>query len=180
MPSPAATEFMRFAAPDAAALARTIQDTREQLTAAESRGDKSAVVDHAADLGGMLTTARQEVEALELLRKHETLAQSLSSREQIAWFWNALATALQYVGHREQAEAYFSRAVAVARGGGWSRIDAMALHHWGLSLVEQGRLEEAEVRIRQALAIREELNERQESSRNALAQLAKLRAAGDA
>jgi tetratricopeptide (TPR) repeat protein len=180
MHSPAPTEFMRFTAPDAAELARTINFTQEELVAAELRGDSSAIVDHAADLGGMLTTARRESEALELLRRHERLAESLSGEEQVAWFWNALATALQYAGKRVQAEAYFSRSVELARDGGWSRIEAMALHHWGRSLVEQGRLDEAELRISQALAIREQLNERQESSRNALHQLAQLRSAGDA
>jgi tetratricopeptide (TPR) repeat protein len=180
MHSPAPTEFMRFTAPDAAELARTIKFTQESLDAAESRGDSSAMVDHAADLGGMLTTARRESEALELLRRYEALAESLSTKEQAAWFWNAMATALQYGGKRAQAEAYFSRSVELAREGGWSRIEAMALHHWGRSLVEQGRLDEAELRISQALTIRDRLEERNESSRNALQKLAQLRSAGDA
>ncbi len=125
----------------------------------------------------MLTTTRNEAEALDLLRKHESLASSHPGAEQIAWFWNALATALQYVGERAVAETYFAKAVAAAHGGGWRKIEAMALHHWGRSLVEQGKLDEAELRIAQALAIREELGEpRQETSRKALAEIAKLRA----
>jgi tetratricopeptide (TPR) repeat protein len=180
MPKSAAPEFMRFIASDPVALAGSIQHTREKLRAAESLGDSGAVVEHAADLGGMLTTARREFEALELLRKHESLAASLAGGEPLAWFWNALATALQYVGEREAAEAYFAKAVEVARKGGWRRIEAMALHHWGRSLVEQGRLAEAESRIAQALSIREDLNERQESARSALAELARLRAANAA
>jgi tetratricopeptide (TPR) repeat protein len=171
---------MRFTTSDAAALARSIQETRAKLAAAEARSDTNAVVDHAADLAGMLTTARQEVEALQLLRKHESLAQSLSNVEQVAWFWNAIATALQYVGDRNVAESYFAKAVSTAQAGSWRRVEAMALHHWGRSLAEQGRLNEAESLISQALLIREELGERQESSRNALLKLAQLRAAGDA
>ena len=181
MPSPHAAEFMRFSAPDPAALERSIRDTRSKLAEALSCGDKSAILDCAADLGGMLTTSRNEGEALDLLRTHEPLASSHPRAEQIAWFWNALATALQYIGERAVAEAYFAKAVATAQDGGWRRIEAMALHHWGRSLVEQGRLDEAESRITQALAIREELGEpRQETSRKALAEIAKLRAASDA
>jgi tetratricopeptide (TPR) repeat protein len=178
--SSAPTEFMRFTAPDAAALASGIHDTRAKLAAAESRSDMAAVVEHAADLAGMLTTARQEAAALEVLRKHEPMAKSLPSAEPLAWYWNALATALQYLGERELAEPYFAEAVSVAKAGGWRRIEAMTLHHWGRSLAEQARLHEAESRISQALVIREEIGERQESSRIALVKLAQLRAASDA
>jgi tetratricopeptide (TPR) repeat protein len=181
MPSPHAPEFMRFSAPDPAALERSIRDTRSKLAEALSRGDQSAILDCVADLGGMLTTSRNEAEALDLLRKHESLANSHPDAEQLAWYWNALATALQYIGERAEAETYFAKAVAVAQGGGWRRIEAMALHHWGRSLVEQGQLYEADLRIAQALAIREGLGEpRQETSRKALAEIAKLRAASDA
>jgi tetratricopeptide (TPR) repeat protein len=180
MRSEAVPEFMRFVATDAAALAVAIESAREKLAAAETSTDAAAVIEHTADLGSMLTTARQEATALQLLRKHEALAQSLSGVEPVAWYWNALATALQYCNKREVAEAYFERAVSTARAEGWARIEAMALHHWGRSLVEQGRLIEAESRIEQALAIRESLGERQESSRSALLKIAHLRVAGAA
>jgi tetratricopeptide (TPR) repeat protein len=171
-------EFMRFTALDLEALERGIRDMRLKLSDAQSRGDARAVLDHAADLGAMLTTARNETAALELLRSHEQLARAHPVAEQVAWFWNALATALQYAGERAVAEPYFDKAVAVAQEGGWRRIEAMALHHWGRCLVEQGRLDDAESRIAQALAIREELGEpRQETSRKALIEIAKLRAA---
>ncbi len=68
----------------------------------------------------------------------------------------------------------------LAQAGSWARVEAMALHHWDRCLVEHGHLSEAESRIKQALAIRERLGERQESSRNALLKIAQLRAAGDA
>jgi tetratricopeptide (TPR) repeat protein len=126
-----------------------------------------------------LSTAEYPLEIQE--RQHESLANSHPDAEQLAWYWNALATALQYIGERAEAETYFAKAVAVAQGGGWRRIEAMALHHWGRSLVEQGQLYEADLRIAQALAIREGLGEpRQETSRKALAEIAKLRAASDA
>ena len=172
---------MRFTAPDPAALEQSIRVARAKLEEAQARGDDGAILDQVADLGGMLTTARNEASALELLRAHERLASSRQSEEQSAWYWNALATALQYVGERVAAEVYFAQAVAVAKEGGWRRIEAMTLHHWGRSLVEQGQLDAAESRIAQALAIREELGEpRQETSRKALAEIVRLRAAGDA
>jgi len=171
---------MRFTAPDASALAAAIESARVKLAAAEASKDVVAIVEHAADLGSMLTTARQEDEALKLLRSHEHQAGSLAGQEPLAWYWNALATALQYCNSREVAEHYFAEAVSTARAGGWARIEAMALHHWGRSLVEQGRLSEAESRIEKALSIRERLGERKESSRNALLRIAQLRVAGDA
>lgn len=178
MPDPKTMEFMRFTAPDLEALECGIRDMRLKLSDARSRGDTSALLDHAADLGAMLTTARNETAALELLRSHEQLAGAHPSAEQLAWFWNALATGLQYAGDRSGAERYFVKAVAVAQEGGWRRIEAMALHHWGRCLVEQGRLDDAQSCIAQALAIREQLGEpRQETSRKALIEIAKIRAA---
>jgi tetratricopeptide (TPR) repeat protein len=180
MHSEATPEFMRFTAPDQAALEVAIEGAREKLAAAEASSHAAAIVEQAADLGSMLTTARREHEALQLLRKYEELAESLSGEEPVAWYWNALATVLQYSNNRKAAEPYFARAVSTAQAGSWARVEAMALHHWGRCLVEDGHLSEAESRIKQALAIRERLGERQESSRNALLKLAQLRAAGDA
>ena len=168
-------EFMRFSATDPAALERSIAETRAKLTAAVQAGESLAALDAAADLGSMLTTARKEVEAAELLEQHIRHAEAFAEIEPAGWFWNAYATALQYSGKRSEAEAYFSKAVALAKAGGWRRLEALALHHWGRSLAEQQRFTEAESRISEALAIRIELNEpRQESSRQALVALAAL------
>jgi len=52
------------------------------------------------------------------------------------------------------------------------------LQHWGRSLAEQGRFDEAELRITEALALRVQLQDpRQESSRQALDLLAQWRGA---
>jgi tetratricopeptide (TPR) repeat protein len=169
-------EFMRFTASDPAALELGIAETQAKLAAAVHADEALAVVDAAADLGSMLTTARKEVEAAEVLERHKSLAESLAEHEPAGWFWNAYATALQYCERRDEAETYFSKAVELAKNGGWRRLEALALHHWGRSLAEQQRLSEAESRISEALAIRIELNEpRQESSRNALLALSALR-----
>jgi tetratricopeptide (TPR) repeat protein len=175
MRTPHVTEFMRFSAPDPAALATGIAEVRAKLAAAVQAGDSLAVVDAAADLGGLLTTARREAEAVQLLERHQHLVEAQASQEPAGWFWNAYATALQYCGRRVQAEPHFAKAVDLAKAGGWRRLEALALHHWGRSLVEQGRFAEAQARISDALAIRVELGgPSQESSRNALLQLAAL------
>ncbi len=169
-------EFMRFTAPDAQAHARGMAGLREKLQQALVLGDALAIVDHAAELGSMLTTDRREREALDLLREHAAAARALPGEEPAGWFWNAYATALQYAGQRAEAEAYFELALRLSAAGGWRRLQAMVLHHWGRSLVEQRRFAEAQVRIAEALALRVELGSPMEaSSRCALEALAGLR-----
>ena len=166
---------MRFSAPDLDALAREITATRKKLAAAVQAGEVLAIVEAAADLGSMLTTARMETEAVQILEEHLQRADVSASHEPVGWFWNAYATALQYCGRRSEAEPYFSRSIELAKAYGWRRLEALALHHLGRSLAEQRRFVEAESRISAALAIRVELNEpRQESSRRALVELAAL------
>jgi tetratricopeptide (TPR) repeat protein len=175
MPDPV-EEFMRHTAPDAAAHAQGISGLREKLGHALLAGDPLTIVDHAADLGSMLTTDRKEVEAVALLEQHAAAAEGLPNEEPAGWFWNAYATALQYTGRRAEADAYFAKTLDLCRASGWSRLQALALHHWGRNLVEQGRLAEAQARISEALAIRVQLNDpRQASSRRALDALAERR-----
>ena len=168
-------EFMRFTAPDADALASGIVEARIRLAAAVHAGETLAVVDAAADLGSMLTTARMEAEAVQILEEHLHHAEANAQHEPAGWFWNAYATALQYCGRRDEAETYFSKSIERAKSRGWRRLEALALHHLGRSLAEQNRFAEAKSRISEALAIRIELNEpRHESSRQALVELAAL------
>jgi tetratricopeptide (TPR) repeat protein len=169
-------EFMRYTAPDPDALVRDIGVMREKLDRAIREKNTLATIDHAADLGSMLTTARMEPEAVRLLQAHASLAEVQPEHEPSAWYWNALGTALQYTDRRAEAERHFAKAVELSRAGGWSRILAMALHHWGRSLAEQRRFDEAEECFEEALAIRVRLEEpRQERSREALQALAALR-----
>jgi tetratricopeptide (TPR) repeat protein len=170
-------EFMRYSAPDAVALERSIAETRTKLAGAVQAGEALAVVDAAADLASMLTTARMEFEARQVLDEHMPCLEPCDGHEATGWYWNAYATALQYCDKRSQADTYFTKAIDLARTNGWRRLEALALHHFGRCLVEQDRLAEAESRISEALAIRVELNEpRQESSRRALAELSVLKA----
>lgn len=175
MPEPV-VEFMRYTAPDAEAHARGIDELRKKLQRALLAGDKLVTVDHAADLGSMLTTDRNEFEALRLLREHSAAAEALPHEEPAGWFWNAYATALQYTGQRSEADIYFAKALSLCGASGWSRLQALVLHHWGRNLAEQRRFTEAKARISDALALRVQLSDpRQESSRRALEFLAQLR-----
>src|SRR5687767_12940669 len=98
---------MRFSAPDPPALARSIAETRVKLATALQDGDALAVVEAAAELGGMLTTARMEAEAIQLLEKYMHHAEVNRQLEPAGWFWSTYATALQYCGRRAQADSYF-------------------------------------------------------------------------
>lgn len=185
-PEPASCpEFLRFTAPDPEAHARSIAALRAQLAQLRSKpgavADETALLDVLADLAGLLITARQEAEALQLLQESMALAETrqatgAEAQEVLGWFWCAYATALQYLGRRDEAEPVFARTAALCEAGGWRRLQAMVLQHWGRSLAEQGRLDEAELRISDALALRVQLQDpQQESSRQALALLAQWR-----
>ena len=172
-------EFMRFTAPDLAALEVGVAETRLKLAAAVHAGEALAVVEIAGDLGSMLTTARLEAEARRLLEEHMHHVEAVVHYEPAGWYWNAYATALQYCNERAMAEKYFVKSVELARSGGWRSLEALALHHWGRCLAEQERFAEAESRISDAHAIRVELNEpRQESSRRALIELSAVQDGG--
>lgn len=180
-------EFLRFTAPDPEAHARSIAALREQLALLQARAEAGGAVDEmsllevVADLAGLLITARQEDEALQLLEAHESLAEAASQaspvlHEALGWFWCAYATALQYLGQRAEAEPIFARTEALCEAGGWARLRAMVLQHWGRSLVEQGRFDEAESRFHEALALRVQLQDpKQATTREALVLLAQLR-----
>jgi len=169
-------EFQRFTAPDAAALEAGIAEQRARLALALEAGDDLAQVDHTADLAGLLTTARRESEALALLQRQLDRVEQFSASEVSGWFWNTYATALQYNGLRTQANPAFARALELSHAGGWQRLQAFVLQHWGRSLVEQGDLDDAQAKFEAALALRRQLNDpRTASTESALAGLAALR-----
>ncbi|WP_457417981.1 hypothetical protein [Roseateles sp. P5_E7] len=169
-------EFQRFIAPDPAALEAGIAEQRAKLALALQAGDDLALVDHTADLASLLTTARREAEALALLQGQLDRVEQFCASEVSGWFWNAYATALQYNGLRDDANPAFSRALELSRAGGWVRLQAFVLQHWGRSLVEQGDLDQAQSKFEAALGIRRRLNDpRTASTEGALAGLAQLR-----
>ncbi|MFG6430112.1 tetratricopeptide repeat protein [Roseateles sp. LYH14W] len=170
-------EFQRFTAADAVAHEAAIAEHRAMLASALQAGNELAQVDCTADLAGLLTTARREAEALALLEAQLGRIERFSASEVSGWFWNAYATALQYNGRRDDANPAFARALALSRAGGWRRLQAFVLQHWGRSLVEQGSLDEAQLKFEEALAIRQQLSDpRTATTEKALAGLAGLRA----
>ncbi|WP_325649312.1 hypothetical protein [Ideonella sp.] len=170
-------EFLRFSAPDPDALAIGIEETRAKFAAARLAGDMLATVEHAADLGSMLTTARRESEALELMQTLLAEAEAQAAHEPAGWFFNAYATALQYCDRRDEANGVFANALALCRRNGWARLQSFVLQHWGRGLVEQQRFDEAQACFMEALDLRIQLNDpRQASTRRALEALAELRA----
>ena len=164
--------FQRFTAPEQHQLLEQIDEVRLNLQAAESMDDPRQVLEAAGVLGSMLTTASKEAQARELLLNYLPLAQQNESTEEVGWFLLALATANQYLERREEANEQFSEALRRARDHRWERLKHFVLHHWGRSLVEEGRLIEARECFVEALYLRESMNEPfQASTREALAAL---------
>jgi tetratricopeptide (TPR) repeat protein len=151
--------FQRFISPDQHLLKEQIDQGRLNLQTAEGKEDPLQVLDVAGVLGSMLTTARKEAEARELLLNYLPLAQQNESAKEVGWFLLALATANQYLELREEANEQFSKALRLARLHRWTRLEHFVLHHWGRSLVEEGRLNEARECFISALHLRETMNE---------------------
>jgi tetratricopeptide (TPR) repeat protein len=172
-------EFQRFTSPDLAALMIGIVECRGKLADARRAKSDVAIIEHAADLGSMLTTARHEDEALALLLHYLDLARSLQTEEAAGWFLNAYATALQYLDRRDEASLVFGEALDLCRINGWQRLQSFVQQHWGRCLVEQDRLNEAELHFIEALALRIQLNDpRKTSTERALEGLTRLRISG--
>jgi len=172
-----AEHFQRYSAPDPEGLAQDIERARQDLAEARANGNALAVVDHAADLAGMLTTRRQESEARDLLAPLQSSVREHLSAEPAGWYYLAFGTASQYLGFRDEANAMFAEALRLAREHSWEVLEHFALSHWGRSLVEERHFSRARECFLQALAIRERLNEpRAASSRRHLAALSELEA----
>ena len=140
------------------------------------RGEPKQVLDCAGNLVALLTAARREAEAISTGDAHLPLARANATLEESAWLLHHLATASQYGRRRARANDLFAEALTACRQHGWRKLEHFVLHHWGRSLAEEGRLEEAERCFVDSRAIRAELGDPLvESSDRALAELAKLR-----
>lgn len=169
--------FLRHSPRDMEALERSIERERAALQAADSSGDALAALEHAGDLGAMLTSARREAEGYAVLapRLHEALARS--DAEPSAWLIHALATSAQYLGRFGEANDLFEQALGLTRTHGWRKLEHFVLHHWGRCMAEQARFSEARSCFEQSLAIRASMNDPlQESSRRALLELGRREA----
>lgn len=169
--------FLRFSAPDMAALRQDIARAELRLAQARAEADLFKAIDPAGDLGSLLTTDRREQAARALLGEFLPAARQHPAHEPSAWLLHALATACQYCGERAEADALFAEALALARLHRWTQLEHYVLHHWGRCLAEQQRFGPARDCFLQSLAIRQTLGDpRQASSQHALGLLAELEA----
>lgn len=167
--------FQRFSAPDPIAHAQNTARTQDVLANAGGESDSLAVIDLTGDLASMLTTARREAEARDLLAPLQSAVREHLSSEPAGWFYLAFGTASQYMGLRAEANAMFSEALNLARAHAWVTLEHFVLAHWGRSLVEEREFARARECFIQALAIRERLNDpRTATTRRALEALREL------
>lgn len=161
--------FQRFTPEDPEAFLVSIESVRIEVVEARSAGDVAALLDLVPDLGSMLTTARQEDEARQLLLEFLPLAREQGTPESLGWLLLALATANQYLDRRSEAGEQFAEALALAHSSHAEQLEHYTLYHWGRFLVEEGNIEQAKNCFTRALELRVKLDEpRQESSRRAL------------
>jgi tetratricopeptide (TPR) repeat protein len=165
--------FLRHTPADPASMEAQIARAREGMAGAD---DAVTILDRAGDLAAMLTAARREQEARDLLLPLLASAREHAAAEPAGWYVLALATASQYLDLREEANALFGEGLALARAHGWERLEHFVLHHWGRSLAEEGDIEPARDCFTQSLAIRTRRNESKliESSQRALRALQDL------
>ena len=170
--------FLRHMPPDLAAHERDIERTRKAMSTAKAKGDAVVVIERAGELASMLTSARKEAEARELLVPLLASAREHPLAEPTGWYFLAFGTASQYLGLRAQANVMFAEALAHARSQAWENLEHFVLHHWGRSLAEQRDFSRARECFTQALAIRERLNDPhfRASTRRALDALCELEA----
>ncbi len=159
--------FQRFSR-NPTELARKIEQASAQLTRARAAGDEMAQLVVASPLGNLLTIARQEAAAAELLEWALTLARRLGNRHEEAGVLLNLATARQYLGERDEAQKLFE--AALDRGD--AELEHFIQHHRGRCYVEQGKKGQARLCFERALALRKASGEpRAASSERALAEL---------
>jgi tetratricopeptide (TPR) repeat protein len=161
--------FQRFTAVDPNELRAKIDQAQNDLRAAVARNDDAEAFGVAASLGSMLTTARREEEARDLLAGYLASARQRGTTEQVGWLLLFLATTNQYLGHRDEATRQFEEALDLATSSHTKRLEHFTLHHWGRFLVEEREIGRARECFERALALRVELDDpRQASSRKAL------------
>jgi len=163
--------FQRFGRDDTAALAREIRDAGAQLARARQSGDELGQLLAASPLGNLLTIARQERAAVDLLEWALALARRLGNRREEAGVLLNLATAKQYLGDRDDAQALFQGAIDCGVGN----LEHFIQHHRGRCYAEQGHLSEARLCFERALVLRRQAGEpRAESTQRALEALKRL------
>lgn len=165
---PPEKHFLRFTAEDPAALGEQIARAEATLALASSN---AAVVRASVELGALLTTARRETEAVEILQAAWSRAQ-VDGGEGLGWLLLYLGTARQYLGQPGEALALFCEALGLAREGGHRGLESYVLHHTGRLHAECDAVEAAREAFTGALVLRRSLGDpRSTASERALEML---------
>jgi tetratricopeptide (TPR) repeat protein len=149
--------FLRFDWPDEARLPREIEKASVDLAKARKSSDMARQLQIASVLGNLLTTARQEAAAIDLLEWALPLAYELGDRKEEAGVLLNLATARQYLGQREEAQVVFQQAFELARDENLPELEAFIQHHRGRCYAEQGKTGQAQLCFERALHIRRQI-----------------------
>ncbi|HEX2590541.1 MAG TPA: tetratricopeptide repeat protein [Rhizomicrobium sp.] len=164
--------FLRFNWPDEAQLPREIERASADLGRARAAGDQPNQLKMASVLGNMLTTARQEQSAVDLLEWALPLAYALGDKKEEAGVLLNLATARQYLGQRDQAQILFQQALELAQDQREPELEAFVQHHRGRCYAEQNRIVEARLCFDRALKLRLQVgSDRAKNSQKALDEL---------
>src|SRR5690606_23909300 len=107
--------FRRFSSPDPAALAIEIEAARAALARQDSPGQAQERYAATADLARLLTIARREGDAYELLEPVVEQAQVDASPVDLGWLRLELATTSQYLHKDSDVLSNFSEALRLAR-----------------------------------------------------------------
>ncbi len=149
--------FRRFRLEDAEAAHEEIAACREKLDAAHAEGDEEAELAARIRLGFLLTPLDREAEAIAALEPAVALARKRGEPMAELEALLNLATALQYLGERERAQALFQDGLDRAKACEIADFDSFYHHHRGRCCVEQGKLAEARAAFEIALALREQM-----------------------
>lgn len=169
--------FMRYEHPNAEKLRIDIDESYKVLEATRKNRKNELFFQTAIDLGEMLTVARREKEAVEILKPLLKSIPDKAKPEDRAWLYLNYATANQYFLRKKTAESYFKKALKFVRKHELESVEHYVLHHYGRFLVEKGDLNPAEKHFEEALKIRKKLNdERLINTQKALEKLKEMKA----
>ncbi len=170
--------FMRFEHPKPEELRKNIDASYKILADAKKDRDAELFFQTSIDLGEMLTVARREKEAVEILEPLLKYDLDKAKPDDRAWLYLNYATANQYFGRKAVAASFYKKALKFVRKHNLESVEHYVLHHYARFLVENRDFERAGRFFGEALKIRQKLNDaRVDSTRKALDELKLIKAA---
>lgn len=169
---------MRFEHPNPVELRKNIDESYRILDAAKKDRDDELFFQTSIDLGEMLTVARREREAVEILEPLLKYDLDKAKPDDRAWLYLNYATANQYLQKKDSAGSYFKKALKFVRKHNLENVEHYVLHHYARFLVENRDFGRAERFFEEALKIRQKLKDaRVNSTQKALDELKRMKAA---